>query len=169
MQTPPEGFIDVKFVLRTSEGPACLPARLETSVVPVRAPIYHVPRHSRRNDSSCVSCSSRPSCSLSRVQRSRYLLSESSPSYSGYFTIANLFTRFNVIFSLWPLIRPVDSSTNERCSSHAQPLLIFFPTYTHASSRNAYEKGEERVECPRTICELRWKMFGVENVEEREL
>ena len=70
--------------------------------------------------------------------------------------------------SLWLLIGHVDSSTNDRCSSHAQSLLIFFPAYTHASSGEAYEEGEDRVQCPRMICELRWKLFGVGDVEESE-
>lgn len=77
------------------------------------------------------------------LHRSRYPLFNPAPSYTSYFSVANLSIGF--ILTLWPLVGDLNCRPDNGCSSHAQPLFVLFPVYSHAGRREAYDEGEERV------------------------
>ena len=53
--------------------------------------------------------------------------------------------------TFWPLRKHMVRRPNHRGSSYAQPFLILFSAYSHAGCREAYEDGEDRVQCPAKI------------------
>lgn len=55
------------------------------------------------------------------------------------------------ILTLWPLVGHLNLRAYNGCSWHAQPLFVLFPVYSHASRGEAYDEGEERVECPKIM------------------
>lgn len=98
-----------------------------------------------------VSRSSQSLSPLSPLHRSRDPPLDPPPSHIGYFCVADLSIRSILTSSLWLLAGRSDGRTDDRCSRHTQPLLVLFPADTHAGSRKAYENGEDRVQCPRTV------------------
>ena len=47
--------------------------------------------------------------------------------------------------TFWPLREDMVRRTDHGGISYAQPFLIFFPAYSHAGGREAYEDSEDRV------------------------
>lgn len=83
------------------------------------------------------------------LHRSRYPPFNPAPSYTSYFSVANLSTRS--VLALWLLVGHSTCRADNGCSWHAQPLFVLFPVYSHAGRGEAYDQGEERVECPKIM------------------
>ena len=143
-RSPVEKFWGLDCVLRIAEGTRCLPACFRISVLPfgrTMKPSF------RMSNPSPVSRRSPPSSPFLPLHRSRDLPLDPPPSRTGYLSIANLSAWCILTSSLWLLFGLSVCRTDDRCSSHTQALLVFFLADTHASSRKAYEEGEERVQC----------------------
>lgn len=142
-----EKFWFLDCALRIAEGTRCLPACFRIFVLPFGTTMNQNTHHSRMSNPSPVSRRSPPLSPFLPLHRSRDLPLDPPPSYTGYLSIANLSAWCILTSSLWLLFGLSVCRTDDRCSSHTQPLLVFFPADTHASSRKAYEEGEERVQC----------------------
>ena len=82
------------------------------------------------------------------LHRSRYPPFDPAPPYTGYFNVANLSAIMSRLIpspTIWPLREDMVRRPNHGGSSHAQPFLVFFPAYSHAGGREAYEDGEDGV------------------------
>lgn len=118
-----------------------------------RFELRNTTRDDHKNEISChpgmansaPPSSSHPLSPFSPLHRSRDFFLDPPPSRIDDFSIANLSAWSILTSSPGLLFGCLGYRTGNRCSSHAQPVLVFLPADTHASSREAYKDGKERV------------------------